>query len=166
MIKVLFVCLGNICRSPSAEGIMKKFVKEKGLSNMIEIDSAGIGGWHIGEPADPMMRKAALKRGLKLDSKARQLEVEDLLKFDYIAAMDKDNLENILAYGNMIKDGYKAKVLLITDLLKNNSYKDGVPDPYGLGQNRFELVLNILEEACRKLLEIIIKENNLKPKAY
>jgi protein-tyrosine phosphatase len=145
---------------------MKKLVNEWGLADKIDIDSAGCGGWHVGELPDPKMRKVALKRGLKLDSKARLLEVEDLLQFDYIAAMDRDNLETILAYGDMIKDGYKAKVLLITDLLKDTKYKDGVPDPYGLDNTRFELVLDILEEACREFLELIIKENNLKPKAY
>lgn len=159
MIKVLFVCLGNICRSPSAEGIMKKLIEEENLGEKIIIDSAGTSHWHVGELPDPLMRKAASKRGYILESKSRQIKPADLDKFDYIVAMDKNNYEDITMLLSFKKE-HKSKLHLITDYLNSMDW-DGVPDPYGKGSKQFDLVIDILEESCANFLEFIKKENNL-----
>ena len=159
MIKILFVCLGNICRSPSAEAIMKNLIEKNRLAD--KVDSAGTGSWHVGELPDINMRKAASKRNIALDTRARQFNINDLNNFDYVVAMDKQNLDTILTIGEEL-DNYEAKVFLITTFSTNGDYKSGVPDPYGLDKSRFDLVLDILSEVCYKFLEKLIKEHKLK----
>lgn len=162
MVKILFVCLGNICRSPSAEGIMKELVKKEGLENKIELDSAGVGAWHVGEQPDIRMRKSASKRGITLNHKARQIKPDDLSKFDYVVAMDRNNLSDIKDMAKVFKIRPDAEIILITDYLDDKKYKDGVPDPYELGASFFDLVLDIEEKACKNLLRKIVEENKLK----
>ena len=93
--KILFVCLGNICRSPAAEGIFKKKIKDRELENLFVVDSAGTGGWHVGNLADRRMREAALSRGIELTSRSRKIDDNDLYEFDHILVMDKDNLNAV-----------------------------------------------------------------------
>lgn len=144
--RVLFVCLGNICRSPSAEGVFRAFVAERGLGAQVEVDSAGTGVWHAGELPDPRSRQAAAKRGYRLDSRARQVEADDFQRFDLIVAMDRDNLRTLHA----MRQG-RARVCLLSEFLPPGSPPD-VPDPYYGGTRGFEQVLDMIEAACEPLL--------------
>ena len=156
MRRVLFVCLGNICRSPSAEGIMKYLVDEKGLGDEIDVESAGTGGWHIGELPDARARKYAEKRGYKLNSRAQQFDANHHFKeFDYIVAMDNSNFDDIQAQDR--KEKYSHKVFKMTEFCKKEKVSE-VPDPYYGGVDHFEEVLDILEDACDGFLEKIKKD--------
>lgn len=149
-IRLLFVCLGNICRSPSAEAVMKKLLKEAGLEKQIEIDSAGILGYHEGERADSRMRIHAARRGYKLDSLSRPVRPEDFFNFDLLIGMDHRNLDDLK---QKAPDQESVdKIRLMTDYSRNKQY-DHVPDPYYGGDSGFELVLDLLEDACGGLLE-------------
>lgn len=154
--KILFICLGNICRSPTAEGVFKSFVDRDGLGQVIEIDSAGTSGCHVGERADERMRKHASARGYDLTSLSRKFDpFKDFEKFDRIIVMDQSNLSDILDLDRDLK--FKEKVCLMTDYCKNHSEKK-VPDPYYGGAKGFETVLDIVEDACQGLLEDLKKE--------
>lgn len=158
MIRVLFVCLGNICRSASAEGVMKKMVEQVGLQNEIECDSAGTANYHAGEKADARMRLHAIKRSYQLDSISRQINPEnDFLKFDMIIAMDDNNVRELQRLAPTPE--LASKIYKVTDF--GSSGYDSVPDPYYGGEEGFELVLDILEESCTALLNVIKKENAL-----
>tara|TARA_Y100001968_G_C18900364_1_gene500401 strand:- start:102 stop:575 length:474 start_codon:yes stop_codon:yes gene_type:complete len=153
--KILFVCLGNICRSPAAEGIFNKKIKERDLENFFEVDSAGTGSWHVGDLPDKRMRETALSRGIKLTSRSRQIEENDLYRFDQILVMDKDNLN---AVKSLIKDSnntVNSKIKLILNFSKN-SQLDEVPDPYYGGQNGFDKVLDLLDDALDGLIDSLI----------
>ena len=153
--KILFVCLGNICRSPAAEGIFKKKIKERDLENLFVVDSAGTGGWHVGNLADRRMREAALSRGIELTSRSRKIDNNDLYEFDHILVMDKDNLN---AVKSLIKDNtypINSKIKLILSYSKK-SQLDEVPDPYYGGQNGFENVLDLLDDAIDELIDSLI----------
>ena len=153
--KILFVCLGNICRSPAAEGIFKKKIKERDLENLFVVDSAGTGGWHVGNLADRRMREAALSRGIELTSRSRKIDDNDLYEFDHILVMDKDNLN---AVKSLIKDNtypINSKIKLILSYSKK-SQLDEVPDPYYGGQNGFENVLDLLDDAIDELIDSLI----------
>lgn len=147
---VLFVCLGNICRSPAAEGVMRHLVSERGLDDLIRVDSAGTGAYHTGEPADPRMSRAAEKRGYELTSRARQIALEDYRGFDLIVAMDRENLRNLV---DLAPDRARH-VRLLSSFLSPDSPSD-VPDPYYGGAKGFETVLDMLEEACPTILEYL-----------
>lgn len=149
-IKVLFVCLGNICRSPMAEGIFKAQVEKAGLSDKIEIDSAGTSAYHIGELADPRMRETALQHGITLTHKARQVKADDLLEFDYVIAMDPINLSDL----QRLAPNPKAKVKLMRSFGKNADNL-AIPDPYYGGNDGFEEVFELLEGFTGALLEEI-----------
>ena len=153
--KILFVCLGNICRSPAAEGIFKKKIKDRELENLFVVDSAGTGGWHVGNLADRRMREAALSRGIELTSRSRQIEDNDLYEFDHILVMDKDNLN---AVKSLIKDNtypINSKIKLILSYSKKSQLNE-VPDPYYGGQNGFENVLDLLDDAIDELIDSLI----------
>ncbi len=149
---LLFVCLGNICRSPSAEGVMKALVEEEGLSGEFYIDSAGTAAYHQGEKADSRMRQHAKERGYNLTSIARQVKREDFDKFDYIIAMDNQNYQNLQRIAPS-KD-YKSKIVKMVDYASEYT-GDSVPDPYYGGSDGFELVLDILEDATVGFLNSI-----------
>lgn len=151
-IKILFVCLGNICRSPSAEGIMKKLVEEAGLEDALEIDSAGLIGYHEGELPDQRMRSHASRRGYVLDSRSRPVRSEDFDKFDYIIGMDDRNYDELQRLAPDLES--KNKVHRMVEYSRQYSH-DHVPDPYYGGASGFELVLDLLEDACAGLLETI-----------
>ncbi len=154
MINILFVCMGNICRSPSAEAVMKFLVEKENLSDKVFIDSAGTIGYHAGEEADARMKAHASKRGYKLTSIARQFKLSDFEDFDYIVVMDRDNLRDILALDPSGK--YRHKIFMMTDF-SSNGYEE-VPDPYYGGPQGFENVLDILEDSSKGLLNKIKKE--------
>ena len=153
--KILFVCLGNICRSPAAEGIFKKKIKDRELETLFVVDSAGTGGWHVGNLADRRMREAALSRGIELTSRSRKIDHNDLDEFDHILVMDKDNLN---AVKSLIKDDMypiNSKIKLILSYSKKSKL-DEVPDPYYGGQNGFEKVLDLLNDAIDELIDSLI----------
>ena len=150
---VLFVCLGNICRSPAAEGVFIHLVNQHNLSSEFLIDSAGTCDHHIGEPADKRMQETAKERGINLTSRGRQFISEDFEKFDYIIVMDHSNYENVLKLSTSKQD--HIKVTKLTDYLTKFTEYDQVPDPYYGGQDGFELVLDLLENGCQNLLNKI-----------
>ncbi len=147
---VLFVCLGNICRSPTGEGVMQHLVNERGLTSQIMVDSAGTAGYHVGERADRRMREHALRRGFDLKSRARQLTRTDLEQFDLIIAMDGENLRDI----NRLHPQPTATVKMLSDFLEGEWPVD-VPDPYYGGEQGFEEVLDMIEAACPKIIEFL-----------
>lgn len=147
-IKILFVCLGNICRSPTAHGIFEKMVAEAGLQEQIIVDSSGTGDWHIGKSPDPRASEAALSRHHDLSHlRARQVRPEDFLEFDYILAMDKQNLWDLKAMALPEFNGHLGLFLEY-----GTSDLDEVPDPYSGGREGFEQVLDLVEDAAQGLL--------------
>ncbi|MGQ4877397.1 low molecular weight protein-tyrosine-phosphatase [Billgrantia sp. LNSP4103-1] len=151
--RVLFVCLGNICRSPTAEGVFRRELEVAGLAHRVEIDSCGIGGWHVGETPDSRAAAAARQRGIDLSElRARQLSAEDFQRFDYLLAMDHDNLAALEA---QCPDGCRAHIGLLLDFAGHHDR--AVPDPYYGGERGFEEVLDLIESASRGLVEEIAR---------
>ena len=153
--KILFVCLGNICRSPAAEGIFKQKIKDRNLEKLFVVDSAGTGGWHVGNLADPRMRETALSRGIELTSRSRKIEESDLYEFDHILVMDNDNLDAVKLLIKDDKYPVNSKIKLILSYSKN-SHLDEVPDPYYGGQNGFDKVIDLLDDAMDGLIDSLI----------
>jgi protein-tyrosine phosphatase len=141
-LRLLFVCSGNICRSPAAEAVMRRLVEEAGLADEIEVDSAGTGAWHVGEPPDPRAAAAARGRGLSLGGIARQIGPSDFDEFDLILAVDDENLRRL---SRLAPPGASGRVRKLAS--------DDVPDPYYGGADGFEHVLDLLEKDCRALLD-------------
>ncbi|MBE9066964.1 low molecular weight phosphotyrosine protein phosphatase [Leptolyngbya cf. ectocarpi LEGE 11479] len=148
--RLLFVCLGNICRSPSAENIMNYLVEQQGLTQQVSCDSAGTSSYHIGSSPDSRMAAAAKKRGVKLVGQARQFIVEDFDQFDLILAMDDSNYRNILALDRSGQYGHKVKRMC--DFCQEYPDRD-VPDPYYGGADGFDYVISLLMDACNGLLQ-------------
>ena len=155
MTKVLFVCMGNICRSPTAEGVFSHKVEQNDLQDQISIDSAGTHAYHVGNPPDQRAQDAALKRDIDLSQqRARRVSADDFSKFDYVIAMDESNMDDLLS---ICPEGFEDRVHLF--LAFSDSEENEVPDPY-YGQGRgFEIVLNLVEDASEGLLEHIRKNN-------
>jgi protein-tyrosine phosphatase len=155
-VRILFVCMGNICRSPTAEGVLRHLVRERGLEEEFEIESAGTGGWHVGDPPDSRSTAAARKRGIKVDGAARQVHAGDFEDFDLLLAMDRDNLAELRA---LMPPGSEHKVRMLRefDPASAGSPDLDVPDPYYGGPNGFEDVLDQVEAACRGLLDEIAR---------
>jgi protein-tyrosine phosphatase len=150
-VSVLFVCMGNICRSPTAEGAFRHVVEEAGLSEKFLIDSAGTHAYHVGEPADRRASAAAERRGISLDGiAARRIEPNDFEKFDYVLAMDRLNHVTLVDQADA---EYHDKIRLFLDF--GPGTEDEVPDPYYGGAAGFERVLDLVEEASRVLLETL-----------
>ena len=154
--KILFVCMGNICRSPSAEAVFTGLVKNKGLFKNFEIDSAGTTAYHVGQRADRRMQSHAVKRGFNLTSISRLFNADtDFDYFDMIIGMDDENMHSLKYLAR--NDDDLGKLYKMTDFSKEWSY-DEVPDPYYGGDEGFELVLDLLEDSCKGLLEKIMPE--------
>jgi protein-tyrosine phosphatase len=149
-VKLLFVCMGNICRSPTAEGVMRRLLREEGLEDEIQIDSAGTGGWHIGNPPDERATGAALRRGITLEGAARQIRPSDFEDYDLLLAADRENLADLRAIAP--DDEARAKVRLLREFDPDSHGDLDVPDPYYGGPGGFEEVLDLVEAACRGLL--------------
>jgi len=158
MVKVLFVCMGNICRSPTAQGVFENLVQQHALSEQIEIDSAGTHAYHVGEPPDKRAQVTALNRGIDLSpQRARRVQTGDFEYYDYVIAMDSDNLTNLLA---ICPRGMKGKVTLFMSHQSHFDEED-VPDPYYGASTGFERVLDMVESAADGLLAAI-KQHHLK----
>lgn len=155
MIKVLFVCMGNICRSPTAEGVFRHMVEQIESGHRIAIDSAGTHAYHVGNPPDTRSQDAALRRNIDLSSqRARRVSSDDFLEFDYVIAMDESNKDDLLS---ICPAGYEERIYLFLDFA--DAEESEVPDPY-YGQGRgFEIVLNLVEDASAGLLKHI-RENH------
>lgn len=158
--RVLFVCLGNICRSPAAQGVMQRIVDEQGDSAEWFIDSAGTGGYHIGDLPDRRMRLAARRRGLELDHICRQVRPADFDRFDVIVAMDESNYMNLRQMSPSVEGDRKIRRMAEFFGTENRMRYYAVPDPYYEGAEGFELVLDLLEDGCQNLYERI-KTNTL-----
>lgn len=152
-VRICFVCLGNICRSPTAEAVMARLVAEAGLAGRISVDSAGTSGWHAGEPADPRARAAAARRGLSLAHRAREFTAEDLARFDLVVAMDGQNLA---ALRRLARGAATPPLRLLRSYDPAAPPGAGVPDPYAGGAAGFEEVLDLCEAACRGLLAAVV----------
>jgi protein-tyrosine phosphatase len=153
MIKVLFVCMGNICRSPTAEGVFRHLVEQAGLSMQIDADSAGTSDYQKGDPPDRRAQQVAVKRGYDLSRiRARQVRPQDFHEFDHILAMDSKNLKDLQA---IYPDGARAEVSMFLDFSRNAPTRD-VPDPYYGGVQGFEAVLDLVEDAARGFLQHLL----------
>ena len=148
--KILFVCMGNICRSPAAEGIMKDKLREKGLDKSYYIDSAGIHGYHEGELPDSRMRQHASRRGYNLTSRSRPVKYDDFFEFDRIIGMDDSNIYDLNRKAP--DEASRLKICRMTDFCRIFP-DDHVPDPYYGGASGFEKVLDLLEDACDGIIE-------------
>lgn len=153
MKKVLFVCLGNICRSPTAEGVFLKMLADHKLQN-IHVDSAGTGGWHVGEAPDPRTVHHAKNRGYDLSPlRARQFKADDFDQFDLIVTMDESNKENVLRLAK--NETHREKVKHLTSFCDIHQNVLEVPDPYHKGDEGFEYVMDLIEDACTQLIKKI-----------
>lgn len=151
----MFVCLGNICRSPAAEGILRALAEEQGQDDDLYIDSAGIGAWHVGEQPDRRMRKHAAQRGYDLSSlRARQFRSDDFEMFDWIVVMDEENYQDVMRKVPSHTSSNKlAKVVRMKDFFNDFKGYDHVPDPYYGGSEGFELALDMIEDGCKEMLK-------------
>jgi protein-tyrosine phosphatase len=148
-LRLLFVCSGNICRSPLAEAVFRHLAEERGLGSRFELDSAGMHGYHEGERADPRARRVGRRHGVEVTSIAREIEDSDLDRFDLVVAMDRGHLRQLTAMAGPARRG---KLVLMRDFEGGSTGRD-VPDPYYSDESAFEEVYAILDAACRGLLE-------------
>lgn len=149
--RILFVCMGNICRSPIAEGIFLHHANARGVARQFDVDSAGTGGWHAGESPDPRALAIAEQRGVRLVSRARQISPRDFTSFDHLICMDRDNRANLLEMG-----APDDRTRLMLEYHSSSDHTD-VPDPYYGGDDGFTLVFNLLDDACRGLLDHLLE---------
>lgn len=155
-VRVLTVCLGNICRSPAAQGIIESMANKRGIR--VQCDSAGFYGGHAGDLPDRRMREAAWQRGYKLEHRARKIHGYDLDDFDIIIGMDDMNMDDLEALANT--EDRAAKLVRMTDFAVDHPTYDSVPDPYYEGAAGFQLVLNLLEDSCSTLLDLIASSHS------
>ena len=148
-VRLLFICLGNICRSPAAEGVMKAIVKREGREDDFFIDSAGIGGWHVGDLPDSRMRRCGGNRGYNFNSRARQFSRSDFSQFDFIFVMDNENYRAVSSMARNSED--KQKIQMLTDFLSRYRGASTIPDPYYGSDKAFEYALDLIEDACENL---------------
>lgn len=149
--RILFVCLGNICRSPAAEAMLRRLVESEGLGDVIEVDSAGTYGGHRGERSDVRMRRAAAARGIEMTHLARQVREEDFELFDKVIAMDDNNYEALFRLAPDRRA--QQKIFRFREYLRRHTDWSYIPDPYYEGHEGFEIVLDLLEDACEGLFE-------------
>jgi protein-tyrosine phosphatase len=158
-VRVVFVCLGNICRSPTAEAIMRGHLETSDLGHLVEIDSAGTGAWHVGDPPDDRARAEATRRGIDLRGRARQFHAGDFHHFDLVVAMDRTNRRDLLDLATSPDDGSKVRLLREFDPEAGDGANLDVPDPYFGGSNGFAEVFDIVDRACQGLLEHLRDEH-------
>lgn len=150
VVKILFVCMGNVCRSPTAEGVFRRMLEDAGLADRIYVDSAGTHSYHVGAPPDRRSQEAASRRGADLSRlRARRVEMGDFEEFDYLLAMDRDNYEQLFAMA--VSDQQRDKIGLFMDYAPHLPERE-VPDPYYGGLRGFDRVLDLIEEASQGLL--------------
>jgi protein-tyrosine phosphatase len=158
MVRVLFVCMGNICRSPTAQGVFAQLVESQGLTSVIQIDSAGTHAYHVGEPPDVRATQAAKKRNIELGSqRARRVTGDDFLDFDYVLAMDRSNYDDLIS---LCPPEHQSKLYLFLEFATGLA-EDEVPDPYYGGITGFERVLDMIEQASQGLLAEIRQRHRL-----
>ncbi|HEX2387623.1 MAG TPA: low molecular weight protein-tyrosine-phosphatase [Solirubrobacterales bacterium] len=150
--RILFVCLGNICRSPTAEGVLRHKLRDAGLAGDVDVESAGTGGWHVGHPPDPRATAAAGARGIALESRAQRFEAFHFEDFDLILAMDRQNLTDMRALAPHAAAAGKLHLFREFDPLAVQSGDLEVPDPYFGGEDGFEVVLELIDRACDGLI--------------
>ena len=159
MVRVLFICMGNICRSPTAQGVFARLLKQEGLERLIKVDSAGTHAYHIGEPPDVRAQQSAGKRGVDISGqRARRVEKDDFERFDYLLVMDRDNYSRL---ETLCEEPNRSKLRLFMEFAPH-LHEEEVPDPYYGGANGFERVLDMIEAASQGLLEDI-RQRYLKP---
>lgn len=151
MVKILFICLGNICRSPAADGIMHRLVSQAGLDDQYLIDSAGIGSWHVGQLPDQRMRRHGQRHGYLFNHRARQFKPQDFDRFDLIAVMDHENYHDVSRQARTETD--RLKIISMSDYLQHHPGQSTIPDPYYGSDSDFEWVIELLEDACDGLLK-------------
>lgn len=157
-IRILFICLGNICRSPAANGVMQKMVDDRQIGHRFDIDSAGIGNWHVGNLPDVRMRQHGKARGYDFSHRARQFDAaSDFDKFDMIVTMDEENYRDITRMAS--DDDARRKVVRMSTYLKRYPQAASVPDPYYGGARDFELALDLIEDGCENLLKELVCTN-------
>ncbi|HFD79443.1 MAG TPA: low molecular weight phosphotyrosine protein phosphatase [Gammaproteobacteria bacterium] len=151
-INILFVCMGNICRSPTAQGMFEYLLEQEGLSDEVYVDSAGTHAYHVGKSPDERAMRSAAARGIDLGAqRARRIEIEDFERFDYVLAMDSSNLDDLMA---LCPEQHREKLALFLDFAEELPERE-VPDPYYGGAQGFERVLDLIEEGSRSLLESV-----------
>ena len=158
MIRVCMVCLGNICRSPTAEAVFRHLVKQAGLESEFHIESAGTGDWHVGGPRDERSAAVGKKRGIPLTGTAQQFTRKDFARFDHVIAMDGSNLKNL---SRMAPDEAAKKKVRLLRAFEDGGGTEDVPDPYYGGPQGFEDVFDIVERACAGLLAALVREHDL-----
>lgn len=158
-IRVCFVCSGNICRSPTAEGVFEKLVADAGLAHAFEVESAGIGDWHVGERPDPRTLRAAEARGYRLVRRAQHWKARDFDRFDYVVAMDRTHVHSLLGLAKT--EATKAKISLARDHVDGGPRDADVPDPYYGELEGFDEVVDICVEACTALLANLRRKHGL-----
>jgi len=149
-LRLLFVCLGNICRSPAGENVMRHLVEQEGHGDRIAVDSAGTAGWHAGNPPDSRMIAAARARGIPMGGRARQVRASDFSEFDYIFAMDRSNAAELRELRGICPEP-KARLMMFCELCEEHEEEE-VPDPYYGGEEGFDQVLDLLDDGCRAFL--------------
>ena len=160
-VRILFVCMGNICRSPTAAAVMGSILREEGLENVVEVESAGTRGWHAGEPPDPRATAAARARGIALDGTARQVASADFALFDLLLAMDADNLRELKRLAPDDEAATRVRLLREFDPDASRLESLAVPDPYYGGEDGFDHVLDLVDTACRGLLAELRSEGRV-----
>jgi protein-tyrosine phosphatase len=159
MLRICFVCLGNICRSPTAAGVMRHLIREAGLESHIVVESAGTAGYHVGEAPDRRSQQAAARRGIDIDNRGKQFKREDFERYEYVLAMDRDNLEDLTRLAR--SGGPPGKLRLLRSFDPQSPPGAPVPDPYYGGEDGFDHVLDLCLAACRELLAHVRKEHGL-----
>jgi protein-tyrosine phosphatase len=152
-VRILFVCMGNICRSPTAEGVFRALVEEEGRTADVETDSAGTGGWHVGSAPDERATEAAARRGITLEGSARQVQLDDFRDFDLLVAMDAENVADLQRVAPDAEAAGKIRLLREYDPEAATEGDLDVPDPYYGGDDGFERVLDMVQRASRGLLD-------------
>ena len=155
-VSVLYVCLGNICRSPLGEGVLAHRLEEEDLSSRVRVDSAGTGAWHLGEPPDPRSTEVALRHGIALRGRARRVSVEDFHEFDYIFAMDRANLQDLRHLESQVGEGAQLNLFREFDPDKDGDLD--VPDPYYGGPDGFDVMFDIIDRTCAAFVEHLVSE--------